>query len=75
VLGAVALLNSLGTAKVIEYKMTCIPDIVRNIDIDFGTSRRKTRNLSSSVLELTGRMITVAADGEVAQIRASKITT
>jgi NADPH:quinone reductase-like Zn-dependent oxidoreductase len=60
----VSFVKNLGADEVIDYKTARFQDAVRDIDIVFDTVGGETRNLSWAVLKPTGRMITVAADGE-----------
>lgn len=59
-----AFVKSLGADQVIDYKTSRFQDLVRDIDIVFDTVGGETRELSWSLLKPTGRMITIAADGE-----------
>jgi len=60
----VSLVKSLGADEVVDYKTAHFQDTVRDIDLVFDTVGGETRDLSWPVLKPSGRMITVAADGE-----------
>jgi NADPH:quinone reductase-like Zn-dependent oxidoreductase len=60
----IALVKSLGADEVIDYKTTSFEATVRDVDIVFDTVGGETRDLSWPVLKPTGRMVTIATDGE-----------
>ena len=60
----IAFVKSLGADEVIDHKTTRFEDKVRDVDIVFDTVGGETRELSWPVLKPSGRMITIAADGE-----------
>jgi len=60
-----ALVKELGADEVIDYRGARFEDTVRDIDIVFDTVGGETRERSWKVLKADGKMISIAADGEV----------
>jgi len=60
-----ALVKELGADEVIDYETARFEDSVRDIDIVFDTVGGETRERSWNVLKDGGKMISIAADGEV----------
>jgi NADPH:quinone reductase-like Zn-dependent oxidoreductase len=60
-----ALVKELGADEVIDYRGARFEDTVREIDIVFDTVGGETRERSWKVLKVDGKMISIAADGEV----------
>ena len=60
-----SLVKELGADEVIDYRGVRFEDSVRDIDIVFDTVGGETRERSWKVLKASGKMISIAADGEV----------
>ncbi len=60
-----SLVKELGADEVIDYRGARFEDSVRDIDIVFDTVGGETRERSWKVLKASGKMISIAADGEV----------
>ena len=60
-----SLVKELGADEVIDYRAARFEDSVRDIDIVFDTVGGETRARSWKVLKADGKMISIAADGEV----------
>ncbi len=60
-----SLVKELGADEVIDYRGARFEDSVRDIDIVFDTVGGETRERSWKVLKADGKMISIAADGEV----------
>jgi NADPH:quinone reductase-like Zn-dependent oxidoreductase len=58
------LVTQLGADEVIDYKSVRFEDRVRDVDVVFDTVGANTLERSWSLLKSSGRMITIAADGE-----------
>jgi NADPH:quinone reductase-like Zn-dependent oxidoreductase len=60
-----SLVKELGADEVIDYRTARFGDSVKDIDIVFDTVGGETRERSWKVLKASGKMISIAADGEV----------
>ena len=60
-----SLVKELGADEVIDYRGARFEDTVRDVDIVFDTVGGETRERSWKVLKASGKMISIAADGEV----------
>jgi NADPH:quinone reductase-like Zn-dependent oxidoreductase len=60
----VSLVKQLGADEVIDYKTSNFQDLVQDADVVLDTVGGKTRDLSWSVLQPKGRLVTVSADTE-----------
>jgi NADPH:quinone reductase-like Zn-dependent oxidoreductase len=60
-----SLVKELGADEVIDYQTARFEDIVKDMDIVFDTVGGETRERSWKVLKPGGKMISIAADGEV----------
>jgi NADPH:quinone reductase-like Zn-dependent oxidoreductase len=60
----VALVKQLGADEVIDYKTSNFQDHVQDVDVVLDTVGGNTRDLSWSVLQPKGRLVTVSADTE-----------
>jgi NADPH:quinone reductase-like Zn-dependent oxidoreductase len=60
-----SLVKELGADEVIDYETARFEDAARNIDIVFDTVGGETRERSWKVLKDGGKMVSIAADGEV----------
>jgi NADPH:quinone reductase-like Zn-dependent oxidoreductase len=60
-----SLVKELGADEVIDYRGARFEDSLRDIDIVFDTVGGETRERSWKVLTANGKMISIAADGEV----------
>lgn len=61
----ISLVKELGADEVIDYRAARFEDTVRDIDIVFDTVGGETRERSWKLLKASGKMISIAADGEV----------
>jgi NADPH:quinone reductase-like Zn-dependent oxidoreductase len=69
-----ALVKELGANEIIDYKAARFEQVIDPVDVVFDTVGGETRERSRSVLKHDGRIISIAADGEVTtdlQIRAA----
>jgi NADPH:quinone reductase-like Zn-dependent oxidoreductase len=60
-----AFVKELGADEVIDYETTRFEEVARDIDVVFDTVGGETRERSWKALKADGRMISIAADGEV----------
>ena len=65
-------LEQLGAAHVIDYKSERFEDLVDQVDVVFDAVGGETLRRSWSVLNPSGRMVTIASDGEGAQDERTK---
>ena len=71
---AIALVKSLGADQVIDYKASRFEEGLEPVDVVFDTVGGSIRQRSAAVLKPAGRLISIAADGEVntdPKVRAS----
>jgi NADPH:quinone reductase-like Zn-dependent oxidoreductase len=61
----IKLVSKLGAHQVVDYRAVRFEDVVDSVDVVFDTVGGETRERSRALLGHTGRLVSIAADGEV----------